>query len=389
MRLLESSVDEELPGLVENNVRLRTIGDLASLDQGVRRSVERAARATEGNTGLTLLIALNYGGRRELVRAVRTLADDVARGALAPAAIDEASVAAALDTAGVPDPTFSSGRAASTGCRTSCSGRWRTRSFSSCRPSGPTSLPGTSTAPSRSTSAVLDGSGACKRRPIRRVTEPVLAQRLLSALVGIPVLIALVVWGPAWLFTAVVLLFAIGAQLELYRMFAGAGVEADRAAGLALGALVVLAFGADRPVLLPLALSLAVIVVVALGLRRDAVVGARVDRGDADAPRRLLLRVAARARHLAPRAAGRADADAVGARGDVVRRVGGVLRGAALRPSSAGAARVAGEDDRGRSGAADRVRGDGDRGGAARRAARSRRRPPSASSWAPSGRSAT
>jgi phosphatidate cytidylyltransferase len=97
----------------------------------------------------------------------------------------------------------------------------------------------------------------------------VLAQRLLSALVGIPVLIALVVWGPAWLFTAVVLLFAIGAQLELYGMFAGAGVEADRGAGLALGALVVLAFGADRPVLLPLALSLAVIVVVALGLRRD------------------------------------------------------------------------------------------------------------------------
>ena len=62
MRLLESSVDEELPGLVENNVRLRTIGELASLDQGVRRSVERAARATESNTGLTLLIALNYGG---------------------------------------------------------------------------------------------------------------------------------------------------------------------------------------------------------------------------------------------------------------------------------------------------------------------------------------
>jgi undecaprenyl diphosphate synthase len=104
MRLLESSVDEELPGLVENNVRLRTIGDLASLDQGVRQSVERAARATESNTGLTLLIALNYGGRRELVRAVRTLADGVARGTLAPAAIDEASVAAALDTAGVPDP---------------------------------------------------------------------------------------------------------------------------------------------------------------------------------------------------------------------------------------------------------------------------------------------
>jgi len=104
MRLLESSVEEQLPGLIDNNVRLRTLGELATLDDGVRRSVERAARATEGNTGLTLQIALNYGGRRELVRAVRALAGGVARGTLAPDAIDEASIAAALDTAGVPDP---------------------------------------------------------------------------------------------------------------------------------------------------------------------------------------------------------------------------------------------------------------------------------------------
>jgi undecaprenyl diphosphate synthase len=104
MRLLESSVAEELPGLVDNNVRLRTLGELATLDPGVRRSVEQAVRATERNTGLTLLIALNYGARQELLRAVRTLADGVARGALAPEAIDEASIAAALDTADVPDP---------------------------------------------------------------------------------------------------------------------------------------------------------------------------------------------------------------------------------------------------------------------------------------------
>jgi undecaprenyl diphosphate synthase len=104
MRLLESSVDEELPGLIDNNVRLRTLGDLAALDEGVRQSVERAVRATESNTGLTLLIALNYGARREMVRAVRTLADGIARGALAPEAIDEGSISAALDTAGVPDP---------------------------------------------------------------------------------------------------------------------------------------------------------------------------------------------------------------------------------------------------------------------------------------------
>jgi phosphatidate cytidylyltransferase len=98
----------------------------------------------------------------------------------------------------------------------------------------------------------------------------VLTQRVLSALVGIPLLVALVYWGPPWLFAAFVLVFAVGAQLELYRMFGEAGVEADRGIGLVLGALVVLAFAADRPVLLHFALSLAVIVVVALGIRRDA-----------------------------------------------------------------------------------------------------------------------
>jgi undecaprenyl diphosphate synthase len=104
MRLLESSVDEELPELVQNNVRLRILGETESLSSGVRQSIERAMRATEANTGLTLLIALNYGGRRELVRAVRALAARVARSELDPEAIEEADISGALDTAGVPDP---------------------------------------------------------------------------------------------------------------------------------------------------------------------------------------------------------------------------------------------------------------------------------------------
>ncbi len=98
-----------------------------------------------------------------------------------------------------------------------------------------------------------------------------LVQRVLSALVGIPVLVLVLAWGPAWLYTLLVLGFALGAQRELYEMFRAVGVEADRGVGLALGALVVLAFAAeDHPVMLPLALSLAVIVAVALGVRRDA-----------------------------------------------------------------------------------------------------------------------
>jgi undecaprenyl diphosphate synthase len=104
MRLLESSVERELPELTRNNVRLRVLGESDRLESGVRTAIERAARATAGNTGLTLQIALNYGGRRELVRAIQRLATSVARGELAPEAIGETEVAAALDTAGVPDP---------------------------------------------------------------------------------------------------------------------------------------------------------------------------------------------------------------------------------------------------------------------------------------------
>ncbi len=104
MRLLESSVEAELPDLIENNVCLRILGETESLSPGVRGSIERAMRATQGSTGLTLSIALNYGGRREIVQAVRRLAARVVRGEVQPGAITEADVAAFLDTAGTPDP---------------------------------------------------------------------------------------------------------------------------------------------------------------------------------------------------------------------------------------------------------------------------------------------
>jgi undecaprenyl diphosphate synthase len=104
MRLLESSVEQELPELCGNNVRLRLLGETAALGSGVRQSIQRAVAATAGNTGLVLSIALNYGGRRELVRTIRAIAVRVQRGELSPEAIEEADVTAALDTAGVPDP---------------------------------------------------------------------------------------------------------------------------------------------------------------------------------------------------------------------------------------------------------------------------------------------
>jgi undecaprenyl diphosphate synthase len=104
MRLLESSVEAELPSLMANGVRLRMIGAPEALSPGVQTTVARVMAATAANTGLTLQIALNYGARGEIVRAVRTLAARVLRGELDPSAIEEADVASALDTAGAPDP---------------------------------------------------------------------------------------------------------------------------------------------------------------------------------------------------------------------------------------------------------------------------------------------
>jgi undecaprenyl diphosphate synthase len=104
MRLLEESIYRELPELMENNVRLRVIGRMAGVPLPVRRGLEHVAAATAKNTGLTLLVAFNYGGRDELLDAFRALARRVQTGELAPERISEADVSGALYTDGVPDP---------------------------------------------------------------------------------------------------------------------------------------------------------------------------------------------------------------------------------------------------------------------------------------------
>jgi undecaprenyl diphosphate synthase len=104
MSLLERSIDRELPELMARNVRFRVIGRPEGVPPAVRRRIDHVVAATAGNTGLTLLMAFNYGGRDELVDACRRLADAVAAGTLTPADIDERRLAAALYTEGVPDP---------------------------------------------------------------------------------------------------------------------------------------------------------------------------------------------------------------------------------------------------------------------------------------------
>src|SRR4029434_6084239 len=104
MSLLERSIDRELPELMARNVRFRVIGRPNGVPSSVSQRIEHVVAATTANTGLTLLMAFNYGGRDELVDAFRTLAGQVRSGALRPEDIDEVRVSRALYTDGVPDP---------------------------------------------------------------------------------------------------------------------------------------------------------------------------------------------------------------------------------------------------------------------------------------------
>ena len=100
MRLLEEVVVSEVPDLVRDGVRLRVIGRLAELPDGLRRAIATAMERTAAGTANDLTIAFNYGGRKEIVDAAREL---VRRG-VAAEEIDEDAFARCLYTADLPDP---------------------------------------------------------------------------------------------------------------------------------------------------------------------------------------------------------------------------------------------------------------------------------------------
>ncbi len=104
MGLLHQYLNEELPTLKKNGVRLASIGDTARLPFMVRTLLEATKAATANETGMQLTLALSYGSRDEIVQAARRLAEDVKRGTIKPEAIDHAAFAARLETAGMPDP---------------------------------------------------------------------------------------------------------------------------------------------------------------------------------------------------------------------------------------------------------------------------------------------
>lgn len=104
MGLLGSFLQGELAQMRERGIRLTAIGELDRLPPKTRKVLQRIIDDTAANRNLVLTLALSYGARNELTRAVRRLAGEVAAGRLAPEQIDEMAIAGALDTAGFPDP---------------------------------------------------------------------------------------------------------------------------------------------------------------------------------------------------------------------------------------------------------------------------------------------
>ena len=103
MQLLLEYFSSEIDELDENNVRIRILGEKEGLPSPQREALYRAEERTKDNTGLNLCIAINYGGRQELVRAARILAEKVRAGEMAPEDIDEQALSDCLYTGGLPD----------------------------------------------------------------------------------------------------------------------------------------------------------------------------------------------------------------------------------------------------------------------------------------------
>jgi undecaprenyl diphosphate synthase len=104
MTLFERVLARELEALEQEQVRIRFLGDLEQLPAGLQQLISDATARTADNRGIHFNVCTNYGGRSELVRAARLLAEQVACGELDPAQIDEQRFAAQLHTAGDADP---------------------------------------------------------------------------------------------------------------------------------------------------------------------------------------------------------------------------------------------------------------------------------------------
>jgi undecaprenyl diphosphate synthase len=104
MGLLRLYLRSEIDALKDKGVRLRVIGDRSRFERDIVDLIDHAEAETAGNSRITLILALSYGGRQEIVRATQNLARRAVAGEVDPEGIDEAMFADCLQTAGIPDP---------------------------------------------------------------------------------------------------------------------------------------------------------------------------------------------------------------------------------------------------------------------------------------------
>lgn len=104
MKLLRNYMKTCLKTAAKNDMKIRVIGDKTRLDEDIRNRIEELEEATKNNGGLNFQIAINYGSRDEITRAVRNLAKDCAEGKVDPEEVDEKKIEEYLDTHDIPDP---------------------------------------------------------------------------------------------------------------------------------------------------------------------------------------------------------------------------------------------------------------------------------------------
>jgi len=104
MALLRRFLQSERKEMVENNIRLRAIGQLDRLPKKVRQALDQTMTATREQTGMNLILALSYGGRAEIVRMVQEVAEKIKRGIIDPEAVNEGLISGHLYTRDIPDP---------------------------------------------------------------------------------------------------------------------------------------------------------------------------------------------------------------------------------------------------------------------------------------------
>ena len=104
MALLKKFLQSERKEMVENNIRLRAIGQINRLPNKVREELDRTMAATSELTGMNLILALSYGGRAEIIRMVRDVAEKIKDGMVDPEAVNEELISEHLYTRDIPDP---------------------------------------------------------------------------------------------------------------------------------------------------------------------------------------------------------------------------------------------------------------------------------------------